>query len=453
VSDDARKAGRAAGEGQEPGPSGEGGDLQDAPLLDDVLPWSVAPMRFGREWVLGPDAASLRRRWARLTASQDEEERSGLFRPSRARTLHTAVPPLPGHPAHGARLARERGPCPEPVRIAHGPHDQQWLIPDHRLIDAARPELWRVADERQTHLLEEVLDRRQPRQPGAGQVPGAGLSFSALLPDGHSPAGRPGRIRPLYRRPGGREPNLAPGLLRLLRRRLGLSVAPEDVLAWTAAVARPGPHGRAVPLTADPQLWERGVALGRRSVWLHTRGARGGAGDAGAGEEAGAAPRLPGGQRPYVRAPLPADPAADALGYDPEERALLIGEGRVSPVDPAAWEFEVGGAGVVESWFAKRAGGGGAGGAALGALAALGLESWRPEWTSQLLELLTVLTLLAQLRPGQRELARLLARDGRRIGARELRSSGVLPVPGFARRPASVLDLREEGPDGQLALL
>ncbi|WP_158942380.1 hypothetical protein [Streptomyces sp. ERV7] len=29
----------------------------------------------------------------------------------------------------------------------------------------------------------------------------------------------------------------------------------------------------------------------------------------------------------------------------------------------------------------------------------------------------------------------------------------VLPVPPSARRPASVLDHREEGPDGQLALL
>ncbi|CAM5244035.1 DNA methyltransferase OS=Streptomyces tendae OX=1932 GN=F3L20_09255 PE=4 SV=1 [Streptomyces tendae] len=35
----------------------------------------------------------------------------------------------------------------------------------------------------------------------------------------------------------------------------------------------------------------------------------------------------------------------------------------------------------------------------------------------------------------------------------DLRTAGVLPVPAAARRPASVLDAREEGPEGQLALL
>ncbi|MFD5460075.1 DNA methyltransferase, partial [Streptomyces olivaceus] len=37
--------------------------------------------------------------------------------------------------------------------------------------------------------------------------------------------------------------------------------------------------------------------------------------------------------------------------------------------------------------------------------------------------------------------------------AAELRVAGVLPVPSAARRPASVLDTPEEGPEGQLALL
>jgi len=40
-----------------------------------------------------------------------------------------------------------------------------------------------------------------------------------------------------------------------------------------------------------------------------------------------------------------------------------------------------------------------------------------------------------------------------RIPPGELREAGVLPVPASARRPASVLDDREEGPEGQLALL
>lgn len=162
------------------------------------------------------------------------------------------------------------------MRIAHGSYDQQWLIPDHRLINAARSELWRVAEAHQVHLLEPAREappragqrgsRAAPPGPPPAEVE---LSFAALLPDGHSPAGRPGRIRPLYRRPGGREPNLAPGLRAHLTRRLRHEVAADDLFAWIAAVAQRGPEGApAVPLTASPELWEAGVALGRRRVWL-----------------------------------------------------------------------------------------------------------------------------------------------------------------------------------------
>ena len=39
------------------------------------------------------------------------------------------------------------------------------------------------------------------------------------------------------------------------------------------------------------------------------------------------------------------------------------------------------------------------------------------------------------------------------ITAAELREAGVLPVPDGARKPASVLDHHEEGPEGQLGLI
>ncbi|WP_275559192.1 type ISP restriction/modification enzyme [Streptomyces sp. 5-6(2022)] len=396
---------------------------REAPPLGDLMPWSVGPLRLGRTWVMAPDAASLGARWERLTRAEDEAARAALFRPTRARTVHSSVPQLPGQATSTARLAREDGPCPEPVRIAHGPFDQQWLIPDHRLIDAARPELWRVADDRQIHVIE-----------AAGPDPDPVLTFSALLPDGHSPAGRPGRIRPLYRRPGGQEPNLAPGLLDHLTARLGRPVTAEDFLAWTAATARGAPC--AVPLTADPELWEAGVELGRRALWLHTRGAH-----------SGERPRMPGGRRPYVRAALPSSGLPDSLDYDPDEEALLLGEGRISPVPQGAWDFQAGGVRVLETWFEQRT-------AARepGTLEAIGPAGWPSAWTSELLELITVLALLAELRPELRALADRVA-DGALIDAAKLRGAGVLPVPGAARRPASVLDHHEEGPEGQFALL
>ncbi|MGW1379355.1 type ISP restriction/modification enzyme [Streptomyces sp. NPDC002446] len=415
---------------------------QDAPRLSDLMPWSVPPLRLGRSWVRAPDPATLRSRWAALVAAEDAAARERLFRPSRARTLHSAVGQLPGQKAATGRLYRASGPCPEPVRILHGAFDQQWLLPDQRLIDAARPELWRVADERQLFAVE-----LGPHP----QVPGPAVVCSALLPDGRSPAGRPGRILPLYRRPGGQEPNLPPGLLALLGRRLDRTVRPAHLLAWTVASARHSPEGTTVPLTADPEVWERGVALGERLMWLCTRGAYApGGGPPGSGER----PRMPGGRRPYVRCALPARGLPRTLGYDPAEEALLLGSGRISPVPRGAWEFHAGGVRVLEAWFAERSGAAadGAEPPEAGSLAALRPADWRQEWTSELLELVTVLALLAELEPQRAELDRLTA-QGAQLAAGELRAARVLPAPVAARRPASVLDHHEEGPEGQFALL
>ncbi|MGW2818782.1 type ISP restriction/modification enzyme [Streptomyces sp. NPDC001415] len=395
----------------------------DVPLLDDLMPWSVAALRLGRDWVVAPDERSLRSRWDLLVRSEGAE-RERLFGPSRARTLRSAVAALPGRAAGTGPFAQEQGPCPAPVRFRYGPFDEQWLIPDQRLIDAARPELWRVADEHQLFAVEQ------------GYLPkddGPALTVSALLPDGRSPAGRPGRIRPLYRRPGGLEPNLAPGLAPFLSERYGIEVMPEDVLAWGVAAARPSAAGCLVPLPRDPRLWSTGVELGGRMSALMVRGARG-----------GEKPRLPGGRRPYVRATLPARPRE--LRYDAEEETLHVGDGgRISPVPREAWEFQVGGVRMLELWFQRRTEP-----REPGTLTAVGPADWPQERTSDLLELITALALLGELRPRRAELADAVTKP---VTRGELRAAGVLPVPDGARHPASVLDHHEEGPGGQFALI
>jgi hypothetical protein len=385
------------------------------PMLDELMPWGTPPLRLGRGWVMAPDGGSLKARWDALVGVEGGE-RDALFVCSRARTPRSAVGQLPGQAAGTRRFLREDGRCPAPVRVLHGAFDEQWLIPDHRLIDAARPELWRVADDQQVFVVEQ------------GYGAGPAVVASALLPDGRSPAGKPGRIRPLYRRPGGGEPNLAPGLLPALGARYGREVRAEEMLAWVLAAGEATPAGCAVPLPAAPQVWWSGVELGQRMLEIQLRGARG-----------GERPRLPGGRRPYVRAAVPARP--DAMGYDAQEEVLSLGDGRISPVPPAAWDFEVGGVRVLELWFERRTAE-----AEPGTLEAIRPASWPQEWTSELLELITVLALLGELQDEQREL-----KVGAEITRDELR--GVLPPPAAARRPASVLDHHEEGPEGQFALV
>jgi hypothetical protein len=379
----------------------------DAPLLADLMPWSVAPPRLGRGWPVAPDAACLKGRWDALLKAEGAD-REALFEPTRSRTPYTAVGQLPGRAGGTEKLVRAVGPCADPVRVLAAPFDEQWLIPDHRLIDAARPELWRVADEHQVFTVETPSEAAGPH----------------LLATSHPPLLRPGRIRPLFRRPGGAEPNLAPGLLDHLGTRLGHLPQPSDVLAWIMATVRPD---LTVPLTEDPEVWSRGVESGRRVLWLMRRN--------------GERPKLPGGRRPYVRAPLPSRPLT--IGYDRDEETLLLDEGRIAPVPPEAWDFEAAGVRVVEQWFAARAAEG-----APGTLAAIRPAAWPQAWTSELLELITVLALLAELRPRLADLTMTSP-----IGATELREAGVLPVPDRARRPASVLDHHEEGPEGQFALI
>ncbi|MCF3129959.1 type ISP restriction/modification enzyme [Streptomyces olivochromogenes] len=379
----------------------------DAPLLADLMPWSVAPLRPGRAWPTAPDAGCLKARWDALLKA-DGPDREALFEPTRSRTLHSAVGQLPGQSSGTEKLVRASGPCPEPVRVLAAPFDEQWLIPDHRLIDTARPELWRVADEHQVFTVELPAD-----------VPGPPLLATSQLP-----LLRAGRIRPLHRRPGGREPNIAPGLLEYLGTRLGLAPTPVDLLAWIMAAVRPG---LTVPLTGDAEVWSAGVTLGHRLLWLMRRD--------------GERPKLPGGRRPYVRAPLPARPLA--LHYDRDEETLHLDEGRISPVPPEAWDFESAGVRVLEQWFTTRTTA-----PAPGTLDAIRPATWPQPWTSELLELITVLALLAELRPQQAEL-----RTAAPITTTELHEAGILPVPAPARRPASVLDHHEEGPEGQFALI
>ncbi|MER5526664.1 type ISP restriction/modification enzyme [Streptomyces sp. NPDC002677] len=376
----------------------------DAPLLADLMPWSVAPLRLGRGWPTAPDPATLKARWDALLKAEGAD-RETLFEPTRARTVHSAVAQLPGRSTGTERLEQASSPFPDPVRVLSAPFDEQWLIPDHRLIDTARPELWRTADDQQIFAVE--------------SAEGMPLLATSLLP-----TLRAGRVRPLYRRPGGREPNLAPGLLRHLADRLDRALTPPDVLAWTLATIRPD---HTVPLTEDAGLWAEGVELGHRALWLLRRD--------------GGRPKLPGGRRPYVRAPLPSRPLT--IRYDPEEEALHIDEGRISPVPPQAWEFAMGEVKILEAWFAARTTP-----AEPGTLAAIVPRTWPQSWTSDLLELITVLALMADVRAQRAELEITSP-----ITATDLTTAGVLPPPETSRKPASILEHTEEGPAGQLTLL
>ncbi len=310
--------------------------------------------------------------------------------------------------------------------------DRQWLIPDGRVIDFPRRELWQAHSDRQIYLTE---PRTQP------VTAGPALTFTADLPDVDHYHGRGGRAVPLYRDKAATLPNTTPKLLDLLSSRLGFDVTGEDLFAYVAGVAAHSGFserfasaldgtGVRVPLTAEASLFEEARRIGCRVIWLHSYGRR--CVDPSEGRPAGE-PRLPDDRRPRAAVEIPIEPESfpRRVKYEPATQTLHVGEGQIRPVPPAVWAYEVSGMRVMRKWFRSRIG-------KPTGRHPTPLDYVRPEhWTSAmndgLRDLLHVLGLLIDLEPAQRDvLERVCA--GPRIAVDELLRAGVLPVPRSAQR-------------------
>ena len=190
------------------------------------------------------------------------------------------------------------------------------------------------------------------------------------------------------------------GVLDLLIPTYDQTVSPEDVFAYVYAalggasyterfsdeLSIPGPR---LPLTKDGELFRRGIGLGRRLIALHTYGER--FGDALPGG------RLGGMAKSRVGVPQTEEGYPERFEYNEATRELHVGEGRFGPVEPAVWAYEVSGLRVVRSWLGyrmkERAG------RASSTLDEIRPESWTPQMSKELLELLWVLEATVAMEP------------------------------------------------------
>jgi len=411
-----------------------GGDVwSQCPTVGDLFPLASPGVSPHRTWVYAPLPETLRRRWDALVAAEGPEK-ARMFSETRDATLLKRKSGLPGFPHSGLPFAEEDGPAPEPVPIAYRSFDTQFLIPDDRLNDMPRPTLWTTRGEHQVYVVEQ---HAQPIKPG-----GPALVFSAYIPDlDHYKGSAGGRVLPLYASDDTSRPNITPGLLEVLSERLGAPVTPEDLIAYVAAVtAHPGftehfaedlrTPGIRVPLTADPATWQEALELGRRVLWLHTRGKR--YADPAAGRPADA-PRAPDDRRPLVLQPITPDPMPDDLTYDPGKRELHIGGGVIGPVDPRVVAYEVSGMNVLRKWFGYRRATRPQTRGEQSPLDDIRPTTWSTEYTTDLLNLLNVLTPVVDLEPEQEALLeKVLA--GPLVTVNNLTEAGVLPVPEEARK-------------------
>jgi Type ISP C-terminal specificity domain len=210
---------------------------------------------------------------------------------------------------------------------------------------------------------------------------------------------------------------------------------PGYTSAFTDDLAVPGLR---VPLTANPQAFRRAVAIGKRVVWLHSYGQRFHDQD---DDRPKQPPRLPHDRAPNVLGgyPIPGDPEhmPDVLGYNHETRELSVGDGRIANVTPRMREYDISRVNVLNKWFGYRRKNREhppMGARRSSPLQQIQATAWRADYTSELIDLLHVLGLLADLEPEQTELlARII--DGPMITVDELTAAHVLPVPTEARTP------------------
>lgn len=132
-----------------------------------------------------------------------------------------------------------------------------------------------------------------------------------------------------------------------------------------------------------------------------------------------------------VAVPGTTEEMPDDISYHPETATLHIGAGRISPVRPEVWAYEVAGMKVVKKWFGYRKKN--PAGRKSSPLDNIHSEEWPAEFTTELLQLLHVLTLCVELEPDQADLLEKIC-NSPIVPVSELERVGVLPVPPSARK-------------------
>lgn len=413
------------------------GAWRDFVPLENIFDYYGSGVMPGRVWVIAPDIDTLERRWNALQRETDRERRQHLFRPhlvnGQPGDKHAERVPsrgLPGQEFRKVSVASDKGDVLPPVRYGFRSFDRKYVIPDNRLLNRPNPTLWSCWSKEQI-----FLTAPHDRSPSNGPA----LTFSNLIPDIHHYHGRGGRVFPLWADGDATRPNVNVPLLNVSSDVLETSLAARDVLAYIAAVAaHPGyterfqeeltQPGLRIPVTADPDLFWEAVAVGRDVIWLHTFGERYVDQKL---NRPNRPPRVSPEKQPYIPkgADIPKEPGRmpNEITYDAAERRLYVGEGYVDNVAPGVWAYEVSGMRVLTQWFSYRRRDRSR--PLIGErrppspLNDIQSDRWLAEYTSELLNVLNVLTWLVELEPTQADLLDRIC-SGQLLSAEWLRSEG-----------------------------
>jgi predicted helicase len=337
------------------------------PALTELFPLQLSGAQIKRTWPVGITPGVLRARWRHLLALAPED-RQEAFGSTRDRDIRSSPPDLFDAAARLRPLhdLDADAPCPEPVRYAYRAFDRQWVLADARLGDFTRPALWRISGPSQvfvTTMLTNVLG------------PGPAAVATALVPDLDHFRGSFGArgVIPLWCDSDAMRPNISAGLLACLSERHGSEVTPQTLMAFCYALLNapsyaqrfeeelrtPGPR---IPLTADPDVFARGAAIGEELLAVHTyRDVR-----VGSAHLTGST----------------GETFPTSYEYDRQRATLHIGHAELAPVPPEVWAFGVSGYRVLNGWLRRRIET-----RHKSSLDGIGLTTWPEVLTRELLEL------------------------------------------------------------------
>lgn len=356
------------------------GEYFDWPLLTDLMPWQHSGVQVKRTWPIASDTETLALRWKELLTATNK---SVAFKESRDRTINKRVNSLSGAEKLCPLSELEHdAPTPEVVAYGYRSFDRQYLLLDPRVSDYLRPPLWQSYSAKQIYfagLLTHPLSD------------GPALSVTAAVPDLHYFRGSYGAkdILPLYRDAQSTIPNLHPALLKHAAKAYDFQVTPEQIAAYLYAILANPQFTKKfkkelltkelrIPFTADAKLFLRAVELGRKLIFLHTYGDRFSEGQ-----------KWPSSTVKNRKA-ISSKTHPEHFDYDPEGEVLIVGDGEFSPVKAAVYNYEISGFNVVQSWLGyrlkKRKG------KKSSPLDEIASSGWSAEYTTELLDLLNLLT-------------------------------------------------------------
>lgn len=379
--------------------------------VEDLLPWHGSGVKIGRTWPVAPDQDILQRRWATLLEQRPNKTEMSRYLDEhpRDRTIGTKL-------TDNLTAQRRRRPqltdqdlC-EATLVEYGyrSFDEQWIIRDKRLIDRPNPSLWAAHSDHQMYLAVPALGTASTR-PLIADADGQLVSFSAMIPDMDYLAGsRAGRIHPLWRDQT-RTNNTDPATINYLTGVFGRPVSSLDLFAYIAAVvAHPGFTDTfrddllnakviRVPLTKNPDLFREAADLGRRILYLSTFGKR-------CGTNPTEPLKAPNG--PTLDAVMPTE--AHSITHNEATSTLTIHgpagsrKGAIRNVSTEVYNYNTANMNVIQSWFGYRKHE--PAGKKTSPLDEIHPTAWSATYSTDLINLLDVLTLLVAERPAQKKL-------------------------------------------------